>query len=194
MNLPAGFVILDQVAVDKRLFTLHFACQLASCNGACCVEGEAGAPLQTDEAYQLAGHLDQIRPFASPNGQEALSQQGAFVKTADQDLETPLVSGKECAYAFFEKGIARCGIEAAKEAGVIEFSKPISCHLYPIRVYNQTPFEYLVYEEWDICHAACSAGTEQAIRVYEFVKHALIRKYGTEFYERLDELGKAIQP
>lgn len=188
MNTPAGFIVLGRVAVDRRIFSQHFACQLGACKGACCVEGEAGAPLQVEEAQLLAENIEQIRPFVTQAGQAAIDMQGAFIRTAENDLETPLVDGKECAYAFFEEGIARCGIEAAYQAGAVSFPKPISCHLYPIRVYEQFPFDYLIYEEWSICKPACAAGSQQGIRVYEFVREALIRKYGQSFFDQLHEL------
>jgi len=189
-NSPAGYVVLEDVAIDRRIFDIYFACDLNACKGACCVEGDGGAPLSSAEAHQLQENAAALMREVPARGKEALLIQGNAVLAEDKIWETPLIEGKECAYVYFENGIAFCSIERAFRAGRLEFNKPVSCHLYPIRVYRKEPFDYLVYEEWSVCSPACAAGKESNIRVFEFVKDGLIRAYGEAFYEQLTEISK----
>ena len=182
-------VIVQDVLVSEAVLTEDFRCALESCKGACCWEGDYGAPLAPGEAETLATIFEQIRPFLRKEGIAAIEEQGLSVYY--QGLEgfgTPLLSDGACAFLTFENnGVAKCGIEKAWEAGLTGFQKPISCHLYPIRVAKneELDFEALNYDEWDICAAACSAGKKDKIRVFEFAKTAIIRKYGEEFYEEM---------
>ncbi|MBX3103011.1 MAG: DUF3109 family protein [Bacteroidetes bacterium] len=179
-------LIIDDVLVTDAVLQKGFVCRLDACKGACCVEGDAGAPLTKEEAGLLESELPTLRPFLRPEGLEALDGQGAWVLGWDREPETPLVEGKECAYVTFTPdGTALCGIEQAWKAGATAFRKPISCHLYPIRIQEGRPFEILHYHEWDICSAACNYGEQAGVPIYQFVKDALVRKYGQEWYETL---------
>ena len=133
--------------------------------------------------------LPDIRSYLSPAGLAVLDREGTSVYYPDLGKEgTPLIDGGACAYLTLDShGIAHCGIETAWEAGVTSFRKPISCHLYPIRVLGKPEdgYEALNYDRWSICAAACTRGQQEGIRLVEFAKEALIRKYGEAFYEAL---------
>lgn len=165
----------------------HFACNLSACKGACCWEGEYGAPLEEGEPAILEDILPAVSPYLTEAGRASIAAQGPYVTNGDS-TDTPLVDGAACAYMTLDgTGTAQCGIEQAYHDGVIDWKKPISCHLYPIRVKKSphTDFEALNYDEWDICSAACARGEREKIRIFEFVKPALLRKYGQEWYDEL---------
>lgn len=166
-----------------------FVCDLNACKGACCVEGDLGAPLENDELSILSDAYSKIKPFLSKEGIEAIENQGAYILDEDGDYSTPTIGGKECAYAIYDNNnILKCGIEQAYNEGEITFKKPISCHLYPIRISKYDEFEALNYDQWDICSAACTLGKELGVPVYKFLKDPLIRKFGEEWYSDLVEL------
>ncbi len=177
-------VISDDIA-DK-----YFVCDLQKCKGACCVEGDAGAPLSKEEAKILKGIYKKVKTYLSKEGIEAIEEQGYYVKDEDGDLETPTIGKKECAYAIYDKGILKCAIEKAYYEKKVDFKKPISCHLYPIRITKYEQYDALNYERWSICNPACKNGRELGVPVYKFLKDPLIRKYGEDWYK---ELVKAIE-
>src|SRR5947209_513478 len=123
-------------------------------------------------------------------GRESVAQSGNWVIDNDGDTVTPLIDGKQCAYTYFENGIAKCAIEKAHDEGKTDFKKPVSCHLYPVRITKYPDYDALNYHEWEICAPACRNGKELGIPVYQFVKTALIRKYGEEWYKQLEEAAK----
>jgi hypothetical protein len=176
--------------VSDALVEEYFACQLSACKGACCWEGDSGAPLEEVELAVLEAIYEQVKPFLSPAGIAAIEQQGKYVRHEDDgSYGTPLIDGGPCAYMVLgTDGIAQCGIERAYRAGATDFQKPISCHLYPVRITHspELGFEALNYHQWDICSAACRRGAAERIPVYQFVREALVRKYGQEFYEALE--------
>lgn len=182
-------VIVQDVLVSEAVLTEHFRCALESCKGACCWEGDFGAPLEPAEVETLAAIYEDIKPFLNEDGIQLIAKEGLSVYYKDMEADgTPLLPNGACAYLTFEKnGIAKCGIEKTWEAGVTNFQKPISCHLYPIRVAKNeaVDFEALNYDKWEICSAACTAGKKEKIRVFEFTKTAIIRKYGEDFYEEM---------
>lgn len=183
---------IGQTLISLQLIRESFCCQPALCLGACCVEGDSGAPLLPDEIEILTADQDNILPFLRPDGRASIAEQGLWVVDVDKEQVTPLISGNECAYTLFENGMAVCGIERAWEAGATSFRKPLSCHLYPIRIKKFRDFEALNYDEWDICKPARKYGAEHSIPVYQFLKDALIRKYGTEWYNELEEAAQAL--
>ncbi len=181
-------IILDKTLLSDELYSERFVCDLKACKGGCCVEGEAGAPLTEEETGILNKVLVKISPFMAPEGLAAIGQQGHWVVDRDGDLTTPLVGGKQCAYAFFDgDGVARCAIEKAFEAGLTGFRKPISCHLYPIRITEYPHYEALNYHRWPICKHARIKGKELNVRVVHFAREALVRKYGQKWYGELEE-------
>lgn len=183
---------LDKTLVSEDLLEKDFVCNINQCKGECCVAGEAGAPLEKEELILLDKHNKDLLPFLNEKGKAALLSQGNYIKGWDGEWETPLVDGKECAYTVFsENGTASCGIENAYKAGKIDWQKPISCHLYPIRVQNYTEFTAVNYHHWQICETACKLGAQLKVPVYKFAKTALIRKFGEEWYNALDKIAQA---
>ena len=175
------------------LFEKRFLCDLEACKGACCVEGDAGAPLEMDEVQYLKENFDKIRPYIREEGIRAVEKEGTSVKDREGDDVTTLIEGNECAYTVFdEKGVAACGIEMAWQAGAIDFQKPISCHLYPIRITRVASMEALNYSKWDICDPACKLGELKGLKVYRFLEKAIVRKYGREYFEILEEVDRAL--
>lgn len=186
-------IIVQNVLVSDDIVEAQFACNLGACKGACCWEGDAGAPLEDAELPVLAAIYEKIKPFLSAAGIESLEKNGLYQDFRGEN-GTTLINGGPCAYLVMEEGIAFCGIEKAWKAGVIDFQKPISCHLYPIRVARneKAGFEALNYDRWEICDPACQRGAAEKIPVYSFVKDALVRKYGLDFYEELEAAAEFI--
>jgi hypothetical protein len=178
---------LEKTLISDDIFEKKFVCDLNACKGACCVEGESGAPLEEVELDILEKIYDQVKPYMRKDGVEAVEEQGHFVLDWDGEFTTPLVNGAECAYVSFDDdGTAKCAIEQAYRDGIVDWPKPISCHLYPIRITKLKDFDALNYHKWKICEPACSCGSELDVRVYKFLKQPLIRKYGEEWYAQLE--------
>lgn len=182
---------IDDKLISEDLFSEKFVCDLTKCKGICCVEGDAGAPLDEDETKILEEIYPKIKPYLRPEGIKAIEEQHTHTVDIDGDLVTPLVNNAECAYVIFdENGYTKCGIEKAYEEGVIDYQKPISCHLYPIRIKSYSDFDAINYHEWNVCSDACALGKELNVKVYKFLKKPLIRKYGEEFYTTLSEAAE----
>jgi hypothetical protein len=182
---------LGKAIVSEDIIEKDFVCNLQACKGICCIEGEAGAPVTEDEVKILKEIYPHVKPFLRPEGIAAIEQQGTHIKSDLGDLETPLVNGKECAYVTFnDKGIAGCGIEDAYNAGKTTFRKPISCHLYPVRIQDYSEFSAVNYHTWQICDDACTLGKELQVPVYKFLKEALIRKFGENWYLALEKVAQ----
>lgn len=179
--LQIGDTLISLDVIEKK-----FICDIVKCHGACCVEGDSGAPLEESEIQIIENSLEKIVPFLSPQGQESIRKQGVWFTDKEGDRVTVLNHGKECAFTVFENGIAVCGIEKAYEAGEITFQKPISCHLYPIRLKKYPSFTAVNYDTWDLCKAAVLLGNKEKKAVYQFLKPALTRKFGTDWYEELE--------
>ncbi|MBN8679706.1 MAG: DUF3109 family protein [Chitinophagales bacterium] len=183
-------IIVQDKLVSDDVVEQQFICNLSACKGACCWEGDFGAPLEKAELAIMESILEKVKPYLSPAGIAAIEAQGTYQWFEGMNEHgTTLIDGGPCAYMTYDPlGIAQCGIEMAWKAGDIDFQKPISCHLYPIRVskYEHFDSEALNYDRWDICSAACSLGEKEKVPVYRFVKDALIRKYGQAFYDELD--------
>lgn len=185
---------LGKTIVSEDIIEKEFVCNLSACKGSCCVEGEAGAPVTEEETKILKDIYPKVKPFLREEGINVIEKLGTHVITDLSELETPLVNGKECAYiSFSENGIAGCGIEDAYNAGEVSFKKPISCHLYPVRVQDYSEFAAVNYHKWPICNDACSLGKELSVPVYRFVKDALIRKFGENWYLELEKVAAEYQ-
>ena len=185
-------LMVDDMLVSDDVVKEHFACNLKSCKGACCWEGDFGAPLEFDELDILDSIKDKVAPYLSDEPNEMIRQKGTstFFEGMD-DFGTSLMPNGACVFMTKnELGIAGCGIEQAYKDGVIDFYKPISCHLYPVRVLkNKGGFDYaLNYDRWSICSNSCDQIGADKIQLYKFVKAALIRKFGEGFYEQLEYL------
>lgn len=177
---------LDRVILSDDIKEKFFVCDLDKCKGACCVEGDLGAPLEVSELSILEEIYDKVAPYLSEEGRQAIAAQGTYILDEDDEYSTPTIGGRECAYAVYDdRGILKCGIEQAYNDGKIAFKKPISCHLYPIRISKYGSFDAVNYDQWEICHAACVLGERLGVPVYRFLKESLTRKYGEEWYARL---------
>ncbi len=182
---------LGKTLVSESILEKEFVCNLSACKGICCVDGDAGAPLDKEEVVILEEIYPKVKRYMTAEGIAAVESQGtSIVSDEDKDLETPLINGKACAYINYdEKGVAKCAIEDAYNQGEVDWKKPVSCHLYPVRVREYTEFSAVNYHSWGICDDACSLGEELGIPVYKFVKEALIRKFGEDWYAELEKVG-----
>ena len=180
-------ISIKKTLVSEDLFEQEFVCDLSACKGACCVEGDGGAPLNEEELDVLESIYENVKPFMSENGIKSVKSQGKWVVGEDGGKETPLVRGKECVYAFFDQNnIAKCAIETAYREGKIKYKKPISCELYPIRISSYQEFDAVNYHKWHICKPACDCGQKLKTPVYKFLQEPLIKKYGSDWYKALD--------
>lgn len=178
--------VKDKV-VSTQIFDRKFVCDLNACKGACCVEGDAGAPLLEEEIELIENDLEKIKPFMRAEGIEVVNEEGVWYNDEEGHPATTLVNHAECAFVHFDAdGTAKCAIEQAYLASETKFKKPISCHLYPIRAKKYEDFEALNYEEWHICKPACACGERLNVPVYRFLKEPLIRAYGEEFFSELE--------
>ena len=184
--------VLDKV-VSSDLFEKKFVCDLNACKGACCVEGDSGAPITLEEISIIEQELENIKPYMRKEGIEAVEKSDIFYMDWDNDPVTTLVNGKECAFVNFDqRGIAKCAIEQAYLDGKTSFKKPISCHLYPIRIQKYSQFDALNYNEWKICAPACECGSKLDVKVYKFLKEPIIRAFGEEFYQEMELIDREI--
>jgi hypothetical protein len=187
--IEIGRTLISDDVVEKK-----FVCDLNACKGACCVHGDSGAPLEDEETAMLEEVFEQVKPYLPAKGVKAIEKQGFWVIDSDGDKVTPLVSeGAECAYTVFENGFALCGIEKAWKDGKVAFRKPISCHLYPVRITKYKKFDAVNYEVWDICKPACACGEKLQVPVYRFLKDALTRKYGSDWYSQLEKAAEFLE-
>lgn len=178
---------VQQTLVHEDILEENFVCHLDKCKGACCVEGDAGAPLEKSELKILDEIYEQVKPYMTQKGIETVEQNGTWVRDFEGDYTTPCIDGnKECAYVISEDGVSKCAIEKAWAEGRVNWKKPISCHLYPIRITEYPEFDVLNYDRWHICKSACSFGKELKIPVYQFLKEPLIRKYGEDWFNELE--------
>ena len=185
---------IDNTLVSTAILKEHFVCDLAACKGACCVEGDSGAPLEEEELAKLDEIWEDVKPYLRPEGIKAIEEQGRYIKDdLDGEWVTPLVDYKECAYTVFDAdGTAKCGIEQAYRDGKIDWYKPISCHLYPIRITKYQKFEAVNYHEWESCKPACECGKKLTTKVFRFLKEPLVRKYGKDWYSALEAAEEAV--
>lgn len=185
-------IAINNTLVSEELFEKKFVCDLAACKGACCVAGESGAPLDKDELHIIDTIIDKVKPYMVKKGIKAIEKQGAYVIDSDGDYTTTLVGpGAECAFVFFdENNIAKCAIEQAYYDGKISWKKPISCHLYPVRITKHRAYDAVNYDKWSVCKPACECGEKLDVPVYKFLKEPLIRKYGKNWFKDLEASAK----
>ena len=182
-----AMIIIGQTLLSDEIYLEQFVCDLPICKGGCCVEGDAGAPLSKKETEILQKIFSKVKPFMIEKGIATVEEEGTWVTDPAGEPVTPLVEGGQCAYVYYdEHDIAKCAIEKAWEEGAIDFQKPISCHLYPIRVTSYPFYDALNYHRWPICNCARKKGSKLKVRVFRFLKEALVRKYGEQWYEELE--------
>ena len=184
---------LHKTIVSEEILEKEFVCNLSACKGTCCVDGDAGAPLSLEETDVLKEIYPKVKPFLRKEGIKAIEEQGASVIGFDGEPETTLIDGKDCAYVIFDGKTALCGIEQAYNQGIVTWKKPISCHLYPIRIKEYSDFAAVNYHKWHICDDACDLGKELGVPVYVFLKESLIRKFGQEWYNELDKIAHELK-
>ncbi len=188
-------IVIGETLVSEDIFEAFFVCDLQACKGACCVQGSSGAPLEQDEVEQLEKYWPLIKPLLSDDFVTAVEQQGFAVEDEDGDLTTPL-SGHQgpCAYTYFdETGTAKCAYEKIYLQGKSEWKKPISCHLYPVRLTKLKEYIGVNYHQWPICKPACECGSKLKVPVFKFLKEPLIRQFGLGWYEEAELVYEALK-
>lgn len=187
-------VQIDDVVVSLDVFRECFICDLQACKGACCIEGDAGAPVERDEVEQLETVLPLIWDDLSPQAQAVIREKGVTYYDEDGDLVTSIVNGKDCVFTCYDdKGHCYCAIEKAYRAGKTDFYKPISCHLYPIRIGDYGPYKAVNYHRWEICQAAVRLGRKENLPLYKFLREPLVRKFGETWYQELESVAEELR-
>lgn len=183
-------LIIENTLVADELAECQFCCDYQACKGICCVEGDAGAPLEGDEIEILSSSISELYKVISAEGKAAIESQGIFVYDIEGKKVTPLINGRDCAFLVYKHDVASCAIEIAYKKKKISFQKPLSCHLYPVRVIDYKEFFAVNYHEWHICKPALKNGKKEGIYLYEFLKVPLIRKFGKDWYEELVKISE----
>ncbi len=178
-------IIVDDVLVSDELKDVFFSCNLSACKGECCVAGDAGAPLDEEEISLLEDDIDDILPYVPEKGAEVIKRNGVFEYDMDGTYVTPLVNDEECAFVYWENGISYCAIEKAYIEGQTSFRKPISCHLYPVRLSKVGKAIAVNYHKWEICSPAIIAGKAANTPLYKYLEIPLTRRFGQKWYEKL---------
>ena len=190
-------IVIDNKLVSDEIIEEQFVCDLNKCKGGCCVDGDAGAPLSKEELVHLNEVHAAVLPYLDDENKKELQRQGRYVYDEEFGWVTPTINSKVCVYGITDtNGIVKCGIEQAYNDGKVTWKKPISCHLFPIRVQlsKNKVTEYVNYEpREDLCSAGCKLGKKLKVPVYVFLKEALVRKYGEEFYDTLDATAKHVK-
>ena len=181
---------IDDTLISRDVIEGKFLCDLTKCKGCCCVEGDSGAPLRKDEVEKLKKALPIIWDDLSPEAQAVINKQGVSYIDEEGDLVTSIVNGKDCVFTCYdEDGTCKCAIEKAYREGRYDFYKPISCHLYPVRITEYKTFTAVNYHRWEICKVAEILGEKENLPVYKFLKEPLIRRFGEEWYAALEEIA-----
>lgn len=183
---------IGKTVVSDEIIEKEFVCNLSACKGQCCVDGDAGAPLEQAETEILDKIYPIVKPFLRPKGVQTIETQGKWIVGEDGEYETPLIDGADCAYVIYDGDTALCGIEQAYNQGLVDWKKPISCHLYPVRIREFSDFSAVNYHKWHICSDACELGKELQVPIYKFVKEALVRKFGEAWYAELEDVAKEL--
>jgi hypothetical protein len=186
--IEIGNCMISRDVVDKK-----FVCKLERCKGACCIQGDSGAPLEDDELKVIERAYPKIKPYLRQISIDTIEKLGKYVVDYDNDNVTPLVNDKECAYVIFDGDIAKCAFEKANEDGIIEFKKPVSCHLYPIRIQKLKYYDAINYDYWDVCDPAREFGEETNTPVYKFLETSIIRKFGKKWYNELKLIARELE-
>ncbi|MBI1221390.1 MAG: DUF3109 family protein [Bacteroidetes bacterium] len=186
-------IAIGDTLISEDLLESYFACNLSACKGACCIEGDQGAPLLEDELSQIEKNLPAILPYLPEEQQEKIRRDGFYTYYPDGDLGTSMMNNGACVFVTSENGILGCGMEKAFFEKKSDFHKPISCHLYPVRVKTYKEFTSVNYNRWDICNPACHLGKEQETPLYLFVENALVRRFGQEWMDALKSTAEHLK-
>lgn len=184
---------IDDTLISLDLLDQFFICDLPKCKGDCCVDGDAGAPLEKEEFHLLRELLPIIWDDLSPKAKAIIEEQGVGYIDEDGEIVTSIVDGKDCVFTYYDgDGICKCAIEKAYREGKTTFYKPISCHLYPVRLAKYKEFTAVNYHKWRICRAAEILGQKKGVRIFQFLKEPLIRRFGQEWYQALEECAEEL--
>lgn len=179
---------IQHTLLSDEIFEEQFICDLCKCKGQCCVEGESGAPITREEFDKINEILPEIRKDLSPKALELIERQGIAYTDTDGELVTSIIEGKECVFARFDAdGVCKCTIDSAFREGRISVQKPISCHLYPVRLHEYADFTAVNYHRWSVCRPALKLGRKEGVPLYRFLREPLIRKFGEEWYREVCE-------
>jgi hypothetical protein len=185
---------IQDTIVSLAVFEEEFVCDLSVCKGICCVDGESGAPVEEEEIPLLEAVLPVVWDDLSPSAQEIIRKQGLVYKDKDGEYVTSIVNGEDCIFTTYDdKGYCRCAIEKAYREGKTGFYKPVSCHLYPVRVAAYKGFRAVNCHRWSVCHAARILGRKNGTKVFRFLKEPLIRKFGEEWYRQLETIAEELE-
>ena len=177
---------IQQTLISDDIFEEEFICDLCRCKGQCCVDGDSGAPITKEEYTEINEILPEIWDDLSPKAQELINEKGIAYTDYDGELVTSIINGEECVFTFFvENGVCKCAIDNAYREGRISVQKPISCHLYPIRLKEYEEFTAVNYNRWSICEPAVDLGRKNSVPLYRFLKEPLIRKFGEDWYNEV---------
>ena len=180
-------VQIQDTIVSFDIITKEFCCDLKKCHGACCIEGDAGAPVTPDEIAEIEQLLPVISNDLSAGALKAIEERGIAYPDPEGELVTQIVNGKDCVFTCYdENGCCCCAIEKAYRNGKVSFMKPVSCHLYPIRVKKIGDYWGLDYNRWDVCQAAVIKGHREETALYKYLKEPLIRRFGQAWYDELE--------
>lgn len=184
---------IKDTLISEDIFETCFVCDLGKCKGMCCVEGDAGAPLTHEEYEAIKDVLPEIWDDLLPKARELIEKQGIAYIDDDGELVTSIIKGRECVFTYFDAdGVCRCAIDNAFREGRISVQKPISCHLYPIRLHKYDEFTALNYDRWSVCRPALRLGKKTGIKLYQFLKEPLIRKFGEEWYQEVCQIAELL--
>jgi hypothetical protein len=188
-------IAIDDILISDQVVEEQFVCDLEKCKGGCCVDGDAGAPLENAELKELNAVYHAVLPYLSEEAKTIVQTEGKYVYDREFGWVTPTTSNGMCVYGIIDKkGIVKCGIEQAFNDGKISWKKPISCHLFPVRVKKTKRGELVNYEpREDLCAAACTLGKKLKLPVYQFLKEPLIRKFGKDFYDALSATAQHLK-
>lgn len=184
---------IKDTLISEDVFETCFVCDLGKCKGMCCVEGDAGAPLTHEEYEAIKDVLPKIWDDLSLKARELIEKQGIAYIDDDGELVTSIIKGRECVFTYFDAdGVCRCAIDNAFREGKISVQKPISCHLYPIRLHKYDEFTALNYDRWSVCRPALRLGKKTGIKLYQFLKEPLICKFGEEWYQEVCQIAELL--
>ncbi|MBS1732288.1 MAG: DUF3109 family protein [Bacteroidetes bacterium] len=190
-------IAIENALISDMVVSEQFLCDLHKCKGACCVDGDAGAPLERKELKQIDEVFDAVLPYLNKESVDEINRQGRYVYDKEFGWVTPTINSKICVYGIVDKdGIVKCGIEQAFNDGKVNWKKPISCHLFPITIDKSKDgaTEYVNYEpREDHCKAACTLGKKMKLPVYRFLKEPIIRKFGQAFYDALEATAEHLK-
>ncbi len=178
---------IDDTIISLDLLDQRFVCDLNTCKGICCIEGDDGAPLEEDEVKIIEELLPIIWDDLTDKSKQVIKKQGVSYIDSDGEPVTSIVNGDECVFTYTdEQGQCKCAIEKAYREGKTDFYKPISCHLYPVRLQQYDSYTAVNYHHWSVCDCARTLGGKVGVPVYQFLKEPLIRKFGKEWFEQLE--------